>query len=421
MTYERTIPKSLHHVNFGHKVLADYRSTLVPGMYDEIQSLAARLKDARVLHLSATAFGGGVAEIMYTLMPLMQDVGLQPTWGIIHGMEEFYDVTKLLHNSLQGDPTNLTEQQKEIFWRYQEINASLFDPDDYDIVFVHDPQPLGVLKLHAAADAKWAWRCHIDLSTPNPDTLAFLMPEIERFPAAVFHRPEYVPPGYTGNQVIVPPAIDPLAPKNMALSAYDARYIVGQFGIDTDRPLLCQVSRFDPWKDPLGVIDAYRRGKAQVPNIQLALVGSMAHDDPEGWDYFNKTVEHAEGDPDVFVLSNFNNVGAVEVNAFQVHADVVIQKSTKEGFGLTVSEALWKARPVVAGRVGGIQTQIEHGRTGWLVASAEECAECCMQVLRDPQGAAEMARAGKEFVRTHFLTPRYLRDHMTLYADLLGA
>ena len=419
MTYERTIPQHLQIVNVGHKHLADYRSTLVPGMYDEIRELAEDLKGKKVLHLSATAFGGGVAEIMYTLMPLMADIGLEPTWAIVHGMEEFYDVTKLLHNTLQGDPTEITEEHREIWWRYQQINAGLIDPDEYDVVIAHDPQPLGMYKFFPDSLARWAWRCHIDLSTPNPSVLDFLGPEIERYPAALFHRQEYVPPGYSGTPWIVPPAIDPLAPKNMALSAYDAAYIVGQFGIDTSRPMICQVSRFDPWKDPLGVIDAYRIVKEEYPGMQLALVGSMAHDDPEGWDYYNLTVEHAAGDPDIFILSNLNNVGAVEVNAFQVHADVVMQKSTKEGFGLTVAEALWKTRPVIAGDVGGIRSQITHGETGYLVNSVEQAAKHSIDILRDPKAAEEMARAGKEYVRTHFLMPRYLRDHLKLYSSLL--
>ena len=209
----------------------------------------------------------------------------------------------------------------------------------------------------------WIWRCHIDLSAPNRDIVEFLARWWRRYDAAVFHRPQYVPDvdglptGY-----IWPPAIDPLAPKNMALSAEDAAYIVDQFGIDVDRPLLTQVSRFDPWKDPLGVIDAYRLVREERPDVQLALVGSMAHDDPEGWDFYNQTIAHAAGDPDIYILSNLNNVGSVEVNAFQVSSAAVIQKSIREGFGLTVSEALWKGRPIVAGRVGGIVTQIEEGR-----------------------------------------------------------
>ncbi len=206
----------------------------------------------------------------------------------------------------------------------------------------------------------------------------------------------------------------------MALSSEDAAYIVDQFGPDVERPLLTQVSRFDPWKDPLGVIDAYRLVKAEVPEVQLALVGSMAHDDPEGVEYYNRTLEYADGDPDIYILSNLNNVGSVEVNAFQVNSRVVLQKSIREGFGLTVSEALWKGRPTVAGNVGGIRVQIVHGETGWLVSSAEECAAACLEVLQNPAEARVRALHGKEYVRQHFLTPRLLRDWLVLFNRLLG-
>jgi len=219
---------------------------------------------------------------------------------------------------------------------------------------------------------------------------------------------------------IWPPAIDPLAPKNMALSPEDATYIVDQFGIDVARPLITQVSRFDPWKDPLGAIDAYRLVKEEYPEVQLALVGSMAHDDPEGWDFYNQTVSYAGGDPDVYILSNLNNIGAVEVNAFQVDSAAVLQKSIREGFGLTVSEALWKARPTVAGRVGGIVDQIQDGVTGWLVDSSTEAAEACISILSDPAAARERALRGKEHVRRNFLTPRLLRDWLVLFNRLLG-
>jgi trehalose synthase len=206
----------------------------------------------------------------------------------------------------------------------------------------------------------------------------------------------------------------------MALSSEDAAYIVDQFGIDVERPLLTQVSRFDPWKDPLGVIDAYRAVKDEFPDVQLALVGSMAHDDPEGWDYYNQTVAYAAGDPDIYVLSNLNNVGSVEVNAFQVHSQAVLQKSIKEGFGLTVTEALWKGRPTVAARVGGIVAQIVDGDTGWLVDNASDAADACKAILRDPAEARARALRGKEFVRRHFLTPRLLRDWLALFNVLLG-
>jgi trehalose synthase len=223
-----------------------------------------------------------------------------------------------------------------------------------------------------------------------------------------------------GTISIVPPAIDPLAPKNMRLSPEDASYVCQQFGIDIDRLLICQVSRFDPWKDPLGVIDAYRIVRERMPDVQLALVGSMANDDPEGWDFFNATVAHAAGDPDIHILNNFNSVGAIEVNAFQSHADVLIQKSTREGFGLTVSEAIWKGRPFIGGAVGGIPLQVEDGVTGFLVKSVEECADRAFEVLSDPALGIDLGRRGKEFVRQHFLMPRYLRDYLRMFTEMLN-
>jgi trehalose synthase len=266
----------------------------------------------------------------------------------------------------------------------------------------------------------WVWRCHIDVSTPNPSTMERLLPHIRDYPQSLFHMPQYVPEGMGGHVNIVPPAIDPLAPKNMALSPEDAAYVCEQFGIDTGRQLMCQVSRFDPWKDPLGVIDAYRIVREQIPDVQLALVGSMASDDPEGWDFFNSTIAHADGDPDIHILNNFNNVGAIEVNAFQSHADVLIQKSTREGFGLTVSEAIWKGRPFIGGNVGGIPLQVENGVSGYLVESVEECAARTVDILQDPALGKALGRRGKEHVRTHFLTPRYLRDYLRIFGELLG-
>jgi trehalose synthase len=407
-------------VNVGHKALADYATIATRGLMDEIRRLAEPLQGKRVVHLSATAFGGGVAEINYTLVPLMADAGLDVEWRIIQGADEFYDVTKTIHNALQGDPTGLTDEQREIFRRYQAANAEAF-ADEYDFVIVHDPQPVGMIDFFPESSAKWIWRFHIDMSAPNEDVLAFLLPSIRRYDAAIFHLADYVPRTVEMPACFIwPPAIDPLAPKNMALSAEDAAYIVDQFGIDISRPLLTQVSRFDPWKDPLGVIDAYRLVKEAHPDVQLALVGSMAHDDPEGWDYYNRTVAHAGDDPEIFILSNLNNVGSVEVNAFQVHSRAVIQKSIREGFGLTVSEALWKSRPTVAGRVGGIVVQIEDGVSGWLVDSPEECAQACLEVLDDQQAARERALVGKEHVRRNFLTPRLLRDWLALFNRLSG-
>ena len=411
----------LQLVNVGHKSLGDYGSIVSRSLVSEIRRLAEPLQGKRVAHLSATAFGGGVAEINYTLVPLMVDVGLEVEWRIIQGADEFFNVTKAIHNGLQGDPRSLTAAEIEIFRHYNALNAEQFPAGDYDFVIVHDPQPVAMIDHYEGTRPNWIWRGHIDFSTPNEEVFDVLLPSIRRYDAAIFHLPEYVPRTSGLPEIYIwPPAIDPLAPKNMALSAEDATYIVDQFGVDVSRPLLTQVSRFDPWKDPLGVIDAYREVKQVHPEVQLALIGSMAHDDPEGWDYYQRTVQHAADDPDIYILSNLNNVGSVEVNAFQVHSAAVLQKSIKEGFGLTVTEALWKSRPTVAGRVGGIVTQIEDGATGWLVDSPHDCALACLEILGDPAAARTRALRGKESVRQKFLTPRLLRDWLVLFNRLAG-
>jgi trehalose synthase len=408
----------LQPVLVGHKTLGDYASLVGRTLIDEIKELCQPLQGKKILHVSATAFGGGVSEILYTLVPLMRDVGLDCEWQVIYGREEFYNATKLMHNALQGAPEDLSEEQWEIWTRYNEMNAREL-AGGWDVCIVHDPQPAGLFGLVPEKARGWVWRCHIDLSTPNPETIDHLLPSIASYPATVFHMEQYVPAGMHGKVHIVPPAIDPLAPKNMAFSPEDAIYIAEQFGIDVDRPLICQVSRFDPWKDPIGVIDAYRLVKVERPEVQLALVGSMATDDPEGWDYFNATMAHADGDPDIHILNNFNNVGAIEVNAFQSHSDVVIQKSTREGFGLTVSEAIWKGRPFVGGDVGGIPLQVDDGQSGFLVSTVEECADRTLRILRDPALGKELGRRGKEHVRRNFLMPRLLRDWLRIFTEQL--
>ncbi len=407
----------LQPVSVGTKSLADYTHIVGRDLVDEIRALAEPLRGRRVVHVSATAFGGGVAEILYTLVPLMADVGLEVEWQVIYGREEFFNATKLMHNALQGAPDDLTEEQWETWRRYNEMNSREL-AGGWDVAVVHDPQPAALFGLVPEKARGWVWRCHIDVSTPNPDTMERLLPHIAGYPRALFHVGSYAPPGMEGHIHVVPPAIDPLAPKNMALSPDDASYVCQQFGIDVDRPLVTQVSRFDPWKDPLGVIDAYRLVKRRVPDVQLALVGSMASDDPEGWDYFNATVAHAAGDPDIHILNNFNNVGAIEVNAFQSHSDVLVQKSTREGFGLTVSEAIWKGRPFVGGNVGGIPLQVEDGVSGYLVSGVEDCAARTGDILEDPALGKALGRRGKEHVRKRFLTPRYLRDYLRIFTEL---
>ncbi|CAN5137652.1 glycosyltransferase [soil metagenome] len=407
----------LQEVALGQRSLSDYTHIVGKDTIEEIRALAEPLEGKRVLHVNATAFGGGVSEILYTIVPLMRDIGLDAHWQVILGAEEFFNVTKLMHNSLQGADESISDQQWEVFQGYNAMNARDLE-SEWDVIVVHDPQPAGLLQNAPNKSRHWVWRCHIDLSTPNPSAIERLRPLIEPYEASVWHMQQYVPDGIENGVRIVPPAIDPLSPKNMAFSAEDAAFVSEQFGIDPERPLICQVSRFDPWKDPMGVIDAWRAVRKEVPDVQLALVGSMATDDPEGWDFFNRTMAHADGDPDIKILSNLNNVGAIEVNAFQSQADVCMQKSTREGFGLTVTEALWKGRPTIGGDVGGIPLQIVDGESGFLVSSSEEAAQRSLEILRDPELAKRIGKAGKEHARKNFLSPRLLRDWLKIFSEI---
>jgi trehalose synthase len=411
----------LQDVQLGTKSLEDYRPIVSDEVIEEIRTLAESLKGATVVHVNATAFGGGVAEILQTLVPLMRDVGLDARWQLIEGPNEFFNVTKAMHNGLQGMDLPLTTEMKAIWQRYNELNAKKFE-GNYHFVVVHDPQPAGLLHFTAGEKSDhWVWRCHIDTSYPNPDYWNFLAPYIKEYPAAVFTMEQYVVPGIDFKHLaIIAPTIDPLSPKNTPMDLAAADAIIARYGFDTSRPLLVQVSRFDPWKDPLGVIDAYRIVKNRVPEAQLALVGSMASDDPEGWDYYDKAVRHAGEDYDIHILHNFHGVGNYEVNAFQTAADVVVQKSTREGFGLVVTEAMWKRKPVIGGNVGGIPLQIIDGKTGFLVESVEECADRMLYLLENPAEAEKMGEAAHKHVRQHFLSTRYLADYLRLFNQLLA-
>ncbi len=411
----------LHRVPVEAKALSAYAAVVGDAVLSELQALAAPLKGARVVHINATAYGGGVAEILATLVPLMRDLGLEAEWQVIEGAPEFFNVTKAMHNGLQGMDVPFTEEMQRIWQQYNERNAAQFE-GEYDFVVVHDPQPAGLLHYTGGRGGRhWIWRCHIDTSHPNPVFWDFLVPYLNAYEAGIFTLKEYVGPGlHFPHLAIIPPSIDPLSPKNAAMSDEEARAIVARFGVDVKRPLVVQVSRFDPWKDPLGVIDCYRLVKREVPDVQLALVGAMASDDPEGWFYYDRTLRHAGEDFDIHVLHNFHGVGAWEVNAFQRAADVVVQKSIREGFGLVVSEAMWKGKPVVGGRAGGIPLQILDGKTGFLVDSVEACAARVVYLLRHPEEARRMGAAARERVRRHFLITRHLADYLRLFLRLEG-
>ncbi len=385
----------LERVDIGTQSVDRYRSSAGGDAIAHLRELAAPLRGCRVLHVSATPFGGGVAEILRSKIPLLRDLGIAADWQLIRGDESFFRVTKAIHNGLQGSAMGLSADDEERYLAQSERNAKALD-GHYDVIVVHDPQPLALLELHGANRSRWIWRCHVDTSEPNPSVWRFLQPFVVRYDAAVFTLGGFVPPDFpVARTEIIPPAIDPESPKNLHLSARLAARVVEWIGVETRRPLITQISRFDEWKDPLGVVEAYRLVRELVPDLQLALVGSMALDDPEGWRVYREIQREVEVDPDIHVFTNLTGVGNVEVNAFQRLADVVVQKSIREGFGLVVSEALWKGTPVVAGRAGGIPLQLEDGCSGYLVDSVEECAQRVLELLSDPERRHEFGERGQ--------------------------
>jgi trehalose synthase len=402
------------------KLLDDYVEPAGEEAVARLREAAEPLKGCRLVHISSTSFGGGVAELLVTQIALFRDLGIDADWQLIEGSEEFFAVTKLVHNALQGAGIPWTESMEATYLERMEANSHRFE-ETPDFVFVHDPQPAALLTFLEEAgrrQGKWVWRCHIDLSHPMETVWGFFANHVHGYDAAVFTMEDFVRPGLTPKIAVIPPSIDPLSPKNSWLEPEAVFEILQGYGIDRWRPIITQVSRFDPWKDPLGVIDAYRMVKEEIPELQLIMVGAMAHDDPEGWHYLEQTEEHRAADPDVHILTNLQGVGDVAVNAFQRASTVVVQKSLREGFGLTVSEGMWKEKPVVAGNAGGLRLQVEDGITGFLVDGIEECADRVGQLLTDADLRTRMGLAGRERVREHFLTIRELDDYLRLLSSL---
>jgi trehalose synthase len=405
------------------KDLAAYEPIVGSDAIERIRVLAEPLRGARILHVNATAYGGGVAELLATHVPLLRDLGIEAEWHVIRGSDEFFAVTKAMHNALQGASVDWSHREQHIYLEHALDNALRVE-GEWDFIIAHDPQPVALRSFVPDPELRggattWIWRCHIDLTVADPVVWDFLRPFVELHDASVWTMKEFVPDSLSMDRVVhAPPCIDPLSVKNLDLPVPFAEELCRQYGIDVRRPIVCQVSRYDPWKDPVGVIEAFRIVREKVTDAQLVLAGSMATDDPEGFHVWEEVQAARDGDPDIHLLSNIQQVGNVQINAFQRIANVVLQKSRREGFGLTVSEALWKGRPVVGGRAGGIVLQIRDGFNGYLVDSVEECAARTIDVLADPVGADAMGAQGRELVRENFLSTRELEDWLSLFARL---
>jgi trehalose synthase len=392
-------------VELPKKSLQEYAPIVGDKILREIRQLASYLRGARVQHINSTAQGGGVAELLNMLVPLMRDVGLDATWDVMQGSESFFEVTKLIHNNLHGEHQPLTPEMRRIYWDTTLQNAGLVR-SDADFVCIHDPQPVGLVR-ERGDKARWVWRCHIDLADADSASWSFLRQLVERFDGGIFHLPDYAKE-LSIPQFICPPAIDPLGVKNCELDGEEIDRVVAKYGLDPALPIVLQVSRYDRLKDPIGVIRGFKLAARSHP-CQLVLVGTEVRDDPEGAEVLAEVRAEAGNAPDIHVLV-MERGDPREVNALQRAATIVVQKSVKEGFGLTVTEAMWKAKPVIGGSVGGIRRQIIQGITGYLVHSSEGMAYRIRQLLGNPGLARQLGESAKQFVIENYMPTAYLRQ-----------
>jgi trehalose synthase len=399
--------------------LDDYLPLVGEKTIGNIYQKAHRLSNKHVVHINSTGHGGGVAEILNSLVLLMNDIGVDTGWRVLLGPMDFFSVTKKFHNALQGDSINLSVNKKNL---YLDTNNrfSKFTHLDHDCVIVHDPQPLPLIKFNRKKQP-WIWRCHIDITNPDKEIWNYIKPFILRYDLMIISSKRFKKDDLFIDQRVIPPSIDPLSPKNMEISDDTISKIFKKFNIPTDKPLITQVARFDPWKDPEGVLRVFEIVKEEV-NCRLVYCYNMAPDDPEGIVMYNKIEKKArkyleKGDV-LFVLGD----NQILVNALQRKSSVILQKSTREGFGLSVAEAQWKETPVVASKVGGIPEQIVNNKNGFLVDPHDiaGCADKVTTLLKDKKLSREMGRLGKDFVRNNFLITRHLLDYLTLLKDVLN-
>lgn len=398
------------------KKLVDYREFVGESKVSEIYRKATQLSDLHILNINSTYYGGGVAEIMRNMTLLLNEIGIDVGWRAMIGNPDFFRVTKKFHNALQGDDINLTDMKKNVYEETSQDFAS-FTHVDHDLVVVHDPQPLPLIECYRRTQP-WIWRCHIDLSDPNEEVWDYLKTYALAYDRYVYQMDEFAAKGFSDEYEIIRPSIDPVTTKNTDIGEATIDKYLGQAGIDRDRPIISQVSRFDKWKDPSGVIEVFKKVKEEM-DCQLVLCGSMATDDPEGQEVYDRVRKEVNGRDDIHVIVDAHDI---MVNAIQRASDVVLQKSFKEGFALTVSEALWKETPVVGSDIGGIPTQIVDGENGYLVDpdDYDQVAKKVMDILSDEQMKEEMGKRGRERVRNKFLITRHIEDWLDVWIDLMS-
>ncbi|MFH1841268.1 MAG: glycosyltransferase [Candidatus Nealsonbacteria bacterium] len=406
------------------KRLEKYQNFITKKQLKEINELSAELKGTRVNLINSTPRGGGVAEILKSLVPLMKGVGLKAEWYTIPARNSFFKITKEMHNALQGKNYNFSFSHRKQYLRNVERSAYLMQDMKADIWVVNDPQPAGVIQFLPCFRPA-VCRMHIDLTSPNRDVWNFVAGFLEMYDRIIVSSKEFVKPEFKREAVIFQPAIDPLMPKNQPLNLNFSKEILKSFGINIEKPLISQISRFDPWKDPLGVIQAYQIAKKKIPDLQLAMVGLfLAQDDPEALKVYKTVKKETEKDPNVFLFSDPSVLGSLQVdtfvNAVQVGSDVVLQKSTREGFGMTVAEAMWKRKPVIGGNAGGIKLQIVDGKNGFLVSTPQQTADRIVELIENPKLCEKIGQKAHLTVKNKFLIPRLLRDYLKLFKQLLS-
>ncbi len=401
--------------------LEDYRKVVGDEVINGICRRVRKLYGKHILHINSTYQGGGVAEILNCLVPLMNEVGLDAGWRILHGNPDFFTVTKKFHNALQGEPIRFTEMKRRLYIQANE-NFSTYTHIDHDCVIIHDPQPLPLIEFYKKRQP-WIWRCHIDISNPNEEAWEFLKAFIRRYDSVIVSNEEYKKKDIPVEQRIIYPAIDPLSPKNIEISERLISKYLKKFGVSTDKPLLTQISRFDKWKDPEGVIEVFKLVKEKV-DCRLVLCGNMATDDPEGLEIYKRTEREAKSlieKGDVILVSEPASSNFIFINALQRISSVIMQKSIREGFALTVTESMWKETPVVGSNVGGIPLQIKDGENGFLVEHSDikGAADRVIKILQEPKLAEEMGKRAKETVKKKFLVTRMLIDYLDLFNIML--